>query len=243
MASWQRGLATGVLLALAASAGRAQPAAPEAAAIGTAMDFTTLDRAEGLAGAGHPNEWWRVRALRALKLGQPQRAADEFRMAARYADKYSQHALSLMHWHGVGVERDRAAAYAWSDLAAERGYHDLLLVREKMWLELAPADRERALALGAALYAEFGDDVARPRTDWALRRARSAFTGSRVGYTTDRVTFMAGLVDRFDVDPRDFFADERWDRDAYRQAEDREWRGRVLVLPPERAEDAAAPGD
>jgi TPR repeat protein len=211
---------------------------PQAVATPDGLTFTELERAEGLAIAGHPNELWRVRALRALKLGQMERAVDAFRTAAGYADKYSQHALSLLYWHGAGVGRDRALAYAWSDLAAERGYRGLLLVREKMWMELGNAERDRARELGPDLYARFGDAAAQPRMEWELRKARARITGSRLGFEKDRVRF---AQNRYDVDADDAFAAERWTAADYWQAEDRAWAGKVLVLPAQRADAATAP--
>ncbi|AWV08801.1 SEL1-like repeat protein [Marilutibacter maris] len=208
---------------------------PEAAIVPQVrtLSFIELERAEGLA-AAHLNELWRVRALRALKLDDAGRALDEFRMAARYADKFSQHSLSLMYWHGVGTASDRALAYAWSDVAAERGYRDLLLVREKMWSQLNAEERRRALEIGPALYADYGDAVAQPRMEWALRQARANVTGSRLGATLDRVKFARS---RGEVAPRDFFAGERWQPERYWRAEDRQWEGQVIVLPAEKVED------
>lgn len=227
---------------LAMLAGPVFAAPPGTVATRADLTFTQLERAEGLAIRGHPNELWRVRALRALKLGQVERAVDAFRMAAGYADKYSQHALSLLYWHGAGVARDRALAYAWSDLAAERGYRDLLLVRERMWSELGEAERNRARELGPDMYARFGDVVAQPRMEWELRKARVRVTGSRLGFEMDRVQFPDNL---HDVDPRDVFARERWKPADYWEAEGRTWSGKVLVLPVERADPAPdpAPGD
>jgi uncharacterized protein len=213
------------LLALAA---QAQPTAFQEDVIPQArtLTFAQLDRAEAMARYGHPNEMWRYRALRALKLEQGTRALDYFRFAAKYGDKFSQHALSLMYWHGVGAAADRAQAYAWSDLAAERGYRDLLLVREKMWMEMNAADRARALLLGEGVYAEYGDAVAKPRQAWAMRRALANATGSRVGASTDRIQFLGG-----DYSARDFYAEERWEQDTYWREQDRQWKAKVIVLP------------
>src|SRR5687767_2124822 len=99
-----------------AAAADAQPNTSAQAAIPQAreLSFLELDRAEARARYGHPNEMWRYRALRALKLERPAQALQDFRFAARYGDKFSQHALSLMYWHGVGAAVDRAQAYAWS---------------------------------------------------------------------------------------------------------------------------------
>lgn len=213
------------LLALAA---HAQPTAFSQDVIPQVREltFAQLDRAEAMARYGHPNEMWRYRALRALKLGQAARAQGYFRFAARYGDKFSQHALSLMYWHGVGAAADRAQAYAWSDLAAERGYRDLLLVREKMWMELDAAARVKALLLGEGIYAEYGDAVAKPRQEWAMRRALASATGSRVGSTKDRIQFLGG-----DISARDYYAEERWDEGAYWRGQDRQWKAQVIVLP------------
>ena len=61
-------------------AATAQAAPPAAVAPPEGVTFTELERAEGLAIAGHPNELWRVRALRALKLGQADRAVEASRV-------------------------------------------------------------------------------------------------------------------------------------------------------------------
>lgn len=223
-------LAMAALQAPAGAAQSADDAGTVVAPQSRTLSFIELERAEGLA-AAHLNELWRVRALRALKLDDPGRALDEFRMAARYADKFSQHSLSLMYWHGVGTARDRALAYVWSDLAAERGYRDLLLLREKMWQQMDADERRRALELGPALYADYGDEAAQPRMEWALRQARARISGSRLGASADRVKFGRS---RGDVAPRDFFAGERWQAERYWQAENRQWDGRVIVLPAEK---------
>lgn len=197
------------------------------------LTFAQLDRAETMARYGHPNEMWRYRALRALKLEQAVTARRYFRHAARYGDKFSQHALSLMAWHGVGGAADRTQAYVWSDLAAERGYRDLLLVREKMWMELNAAERTNTLLLGEAMYEIYGDEVAKLRQQWAMRRALASATGSRVGATTDRVEFLGG-----EIRARDFYAPERMDEDIYWREQDRQWKARVIVSPPEQLPDA-----
>jgi hypothetical protein len=202
------------------------------------LSFTQLDRAEAMARYGHPNEMWRYRALRALKFEQPARALEDFRRAARYGDKFSQHALSLMHWHGVGTAVDRAHAYVWADLAAERGYRDLLLVRERMWQEMDAAQRARALLLGEEMYAQHGDAVAKPRMEWAMRRALASATGSRVGATTDRIEILEyGATAGLGLSARDFYERERWRAETYWREQDRQWNAKVIVLPPEQLPD------
>lgn len=226
-----------IAVACVFAAARAQPTAqilPQTREI----SFFQIDRAEAMARYGHPNEMWRYRALRALKLEQQERALDGFRHAARFGDKFSQHALSLMYWHGVGTAVDRARAYVWADLAAERGYRDLLLVREKMWLEMNTAQRAQALLLGDGLYIEYGDAIAKPRMEWAMRRALADATGSRVGASKDRIQILNyGATEGIGVYARDFFADERWNAKTYWREQDRQWEAKVIVLPPEQLPD------
>jgi hypothetical protein len=109
-------------------------------------------------------------------------AANDFRIAASYADKYSQHRLSLLYWHGVGVEKDRVEAYLWADLAAERGYTEFLAVRERMWRQLDEAERAAAVERGPALYAHYGDPSAKQRQkyQWLLGQATSLLRRERL---------------------------------------------------------------
>ena len=233
-------LAAGIALPSVALEAGTEPLFPQA----RALSFIELDRAEALARYGHPNEMWRYRGLRELKRERPETAVGYFRQAARYADKFSQHALSLLHWHGVGVERDRAQAYVWADLAAERGYRDLLVLREKMWLEMDAAQRAQALQRGHDMYMQFGDEAAKPRMEWAMRRALASATGSRVGATTDRIQFWEyGATEGVNLSPRDFYATERWKAETYWREQDRQWKAKVIVLPPEPVPDAPAAED
>lgn len=109
-------------------------------------------------------------------------AMRHFRKAARYSDKPSQALIAEMLWEGQGVPRDRALAYAWMDLAAERGSRRFLIQRERYWNALDEAERADAVARGAAIYAEFGDDVAQGRLVRTMRRASLELAGSRTGF-------------------------------------------------------------
>ena len=131
----------------------------------------------------HPDLRWRLSGLRELERGADSIAFKQFRRASLYADKLSQAMVAEMLWEGVGTLRDRPAAYAWMDLAAERGYPALLLKREAFWTSLDEAERRQALAAGEAIYAEFGDDVALPRLKNTLRKGLRSVTGSRAGNT------------------------------------------------------------
>lgn len=129
----------------------------------------------------HPDLAYRKYGLDAMKRKDYAKAVSHFRRAGYYADKPSQALVAELLWAGTGVERDRAAAYAWMDLAAEREYRIFVLQREKYWLELSEAERARALELGKDLYARFGDDQAKPRLEQALRWELQKATGSRLG--------------------------------------------------------------
>ena len=179
--------------------------------------------------ATHPNELWRLYGTDAAGRGQWQDASRFFRRAARYADKYSQHRLSLMYWHGLGVAHDRALAYAWADLAAERSYPQFVLLREKMWQELDEDERQRALRQGVAIFDEYADQVAKPRMEREVARARSRITGSPAGLTTGNLLVFASrggssLFDPSDsLDLRPMYADWRLDTRRYWAVEDAVW--------------------
>lgn len=88
---------------------------------------------------GHPNERFRFAGAKGAAAGHWEYAFANFHRAARYADKYSQHRISMLYWNGCGVDRDPSAAYAWADLAAERLYPDFVVLRERIWNALDDA--------------------------------------------------------------------------------------------------------
>lgn len=141
---------------------------------------------------GHPNEEWRLRGLKSYLSGHYDEAIVKFERAASFADKHSQHYLSLIYWHGQGVPLDRVRAYIWSDLAAERGSRKLLAIREKMWAELTPQQQQQAVAEGGEYYANYGDEVARPRAEAEIRRFATRMTGSRVGFQNQKMDVVNG---------------------------------------------------
>src|SRR3546814_13111981 len=91
---------------------------------------------------------------------------------------------ALMVGQGEGGITDRAQAYAWMDLAAERGYPELLAQREQFWRALSSDERARAREIGESLYATYGDAVAKHRLERELRRGRF--------YKTDRKSVVWG---------------------------------------------------
>ena len=234
---------TSILLATALAAGPTTPS-PEATAAVVApsdkMTATDMDQRTRLS-ANFPNERYRLYASDSAAQGRWDDALRQFTLAARYADKYSQHRISLMYWHGVGVERDPALAYAWADLAAERMYPSFVVLREKMWLELDEAQRARALSEGASLYDQYGDAVAKPRLAAAILRQNTQITGSRVGYTDERLYVQAPGPGAYLVgdpmgamDLRSMYDEWRLDPERYWAVEDAIWRDGAVEVGPAR---------
>lgn len=163
----------------------------------------------------HPDIRERKRGFWLDEQGDHAGAAEAFRLAARYADKASQAMLAEYYREGRGVPRDPAAAYAWMDLAAERHYPLFLARREHYWAALDPIQQQRALELGEALYAEFGDAVAMPRIEDQLRRGRAAMTGSRVGSPGAITVILPTASGWLSVPGSLYYADHHWRPERY----------------------------
>jgi hypothetical protein len=195
--------------------------------------------------SGHPDLRWRIAGLNAHRKGEYREALEAFRRAARFADKPAAAAIAELYWEGKGVAQDRALAYAWMDLAAERQWRLFLVRREGMWAELTDAERERALVVGTALYEEFGDAVAKPRMARVLRNARRNTTGSRTGSVGSLRIEIPSANGSLIVDGSQFYADKYWDPKMYWRWQQETWapelQGRVDVGTVTAA--AEAPGD
>jgi len=195
----------------------------------------------------HPDLVYRKYGMEALKRKHYAKAMDHFRKAGYYADKPSQAMLAELLWNGTGVAKDRAAAYAWMDLAAERGYRVFVLPREKYWLDMNEAERKRALEVGEALYATYGDERAKPRLMLALRWEKKKAVGSRLGgFAGASVQVSTPGSDEGDsgssVDGSKFYDPQFWDPEKYWDYTDRLWRnigrqGRVTVGEVKRASE------
>lgn len=159
-----------MLAATGAMAGDATPSPAEVWA-GRTWDYRVA----------HRDQQARWLGLEALREGRDAEARIQFERAARYADKPAQALLADLWWDGRGGPRDRAVAYAWMDLAAERGDPRLAARREHFWSALDEADRARARVEGRAIYAGFADDVAQPRLERERRRWMRQAVGSRLG--------------------------------------------------------------
>ena len=177
-------LSCALLLPIAAHAGSLENSGvgEQSVAVETdAMAVADFDALVKMA-VNHPNELYRIYANKAAASGDWSDAARNFRIAARHADKYSQHRLSMLYWHGVGVGTDRVEAYIWADLAAERGYPQFLAIREKMWAELTPKQQAEVPERGRRMVAEYADAVAKPRAERAIAQGKRQMTGSRTGF-------------------------------------------------------------
>lgn len=170
-----------------------------------------------------------------------------FLRGARYADKPSQAMLASMYWEGKGTERDHATAYAWADLAAERGYPWLLATRERYWETLTASERKRAIAVGQKLYAEYGDDVAQPRLAGWLYRGLTQVTGSHAGFIGTTQIFQGNGFgfSATGSDANSYYADRYWKPAEYWRAQAQIWNphptGKVSVGRLQRVDDAGKP--
>lgn len=196
----------------------------------------------------HPDLRFRLLGLRHLQEGQHERARMFFHRAGRYADKMSLGMVAEMLWNGQGQAADRALAYAWMDVAAERGYRLFAVQRERYWSELDEAQRTRALQVGQDLLSEYGDAAAQPRIAAALRRAVKKVTGSRAGSTAGRnleiwIPGPSGTAvgdgqstdNFFIISGASFYEPQFWDPEQYQVWHDTMWEwsesqaGRVTV--------------
>ena len=183
----------------------------------------------------HPDLKYRLMGLDWHGQQNWERALEDFRHAARFGDKPAQGMLGEMYWNGQGVAADRAVAYAWMDLAAERGYPVLLARRELYWNAMDEGERARALVVGLPMYDEFGDDVAKPRLERRLQQARRSVTGSRLG-TVGALKIIIPTVDgNVTVDGTAFWDEKYWEPEKYWHWQDHHWkkppRGHVSVAP------------
>lgn len=173
---------------------------------------------------GHPDLRFRLLALEKREQGKQEDAFRFFKRAAFYGDKPSQAMVAEMLWTGVGTPVDKAQAYAWMDLAAERGYEGFLELRERYWARLSESEREQAIVAGQDIYARFGDAAALPRIAGTLRRERSKVTGSRTGATSGNLKiYVPGPAGPQLIDGSKFYDPRYWDPVQYQAWHDSIW--------------------
>jgi len=170
----------------------------------------------------HPDLKHRTEGFLRLEEGRPEDARDSFLKAARFADKPSQAVLAEMAWKGIGQPADRPRAYAWADISAERGYPQLVAIRELYWQQLTDEEKERAIEIGQSLLDEFGDKAAKPRMALHLRKARRTMIGFR---PRKDVTVVVPDHTGFGraIRGHNFYATEFWDPEEYQAWVDEGW--------------------
>ncbi len=173
----------------------------------------------------HPDMKHRKQGWDAYAEGDFALARAQFLKAAWYGDKPSQAMLAEMDWKGEGAAVDRASAYTWADIAAERGYAVFVGVRERYWRALDSAEKARVAQDGPARLAEYGDGVARGRLEQHLRRhLRDIQWSSRTVAPPRTVTVYDhhGVPTR--IDGSRFFSPTFWDPAQYQAWQDAQWR-------------------
>ena len=178
--------------------------------------------------SSHPDLRFRLIGQKHYEEGEYGEAFSAFRRAAHYGDKPAQGMVAEMLWNGQGMNQDRALAYAWMDLAAERGYEGFVGHRERYWAALDETERTRALEVGQAVYARYGDDASEPRLASVLRHQRKRQTSSRTGFTGGGMLSIAMPGPANDghllhIDGSKFYAAEYWEPRKCRALQDSIW--------------------
>ncbi|GAB3101715.1 hypothetical protein GCM10027159_26640 [Lysobacter terrae] len=190
----------------------------------------------------HQDLKYRMLGMEAYKEKRFDDAMRYFRRASYFADKPSQGMVAEMYWNGEGAPADRALAYAWMDLAAERGYTGFIGLREKYWKAMDESERARAIEQGQAIYSRFGDAAAKPRYEWELRRGKNKLTGSRTGFNRGVQIEVPGPAGSQMIEGSKFYDERYWDAKKYWAWQDAIWAkpriGKVTVGELEVAKDA-----
>jgi uncharacterized protein len=147
--------------------------------------------------------------------GNYRRAHEQFSRAAFWADKTAQAQLGRMYSLGQGVNVDLARGWAWTQLAAERGYPQFSSIAATLWQALPPERRNTARAiLEQELAPEYGDSVAVARTHLRMSAERRRATGSRLGanFLPRTIVWRPGSqADQVHFSGDTFYARDLWD--------------------------------
>ena len=190
--------------------------------------------------AAHPDLYYGDLGVRAYNAGDKRRAIGLLLKAASDADKPAQAMLATMYWNGDGITKDRPRGYAWMDLAADRGYRDLLIQREKYWAQLNASERQGAVSEGRQIYAKYNDKQGLRKLDQVLRRAANQATGSRTGFGGNDLTVRlrggtagpalqpqqgigATVLGGTPVRGTDYYSPMLWSAAPYAKLKDRVW--------------------
>jgi hypothetical protein len=188
----------------------------------------------------HPDLFGEFAGMRAYAHHQYKNALKYFEIGALYADKLSQLSLGLMYMNGEGTAKDPVTAWAWLDLAAERGYPNFVATRDSLQKTLTPEQATKAQALRAELGEKYGDAVAKHRLAVQLHQGQMQITGSHTGHDSGiyqlnnkpncgPVLYIAGQEQPEAGCGSRIFAKDRWDPDLYFASRDREYKATVSV--------------
>jgi hypothetical protein len=191
----------------------------------------------------HPDLFGEFAGMRDYAHRQYASALKNFEGGAYYADKFSQLTIGLMYLNGEGTKKDPVTAYAWIDLASERGYPDFVATRDRLRGELTAEQFAKAMQLRSSLGERYGDVVAKPRLVGQLRLGMMQMTGSHTGFGSEMNHLNAKgtcgpLVIAGGADVSEagcggdgIYARERWDPDLYFASRDRQFKATVTVGP------------
>ena len=186
----------------------------------------------------HPDLKFRNEGWEAYQAGNYELAIQHFRKASGYADKVSQAMMAEMFWQGRGVPIDRAMAYAWADMSAERGYPRFIQLREQYWGRLDETERARAVQEGRALLPEYADAVARPRMAESIKKAKQRMRRyAPYASRPKEVRVPDGSGGMVTIPSHRFYDSKFWDPVEYQAWQDAIWKelpkGQVDVGDPE----------
>lgn len=218
-----QGMAVGVLLAAMMASPLAWSAEPAKKAPPKDPTEDAIMMSGGFL-SGHPDLRYRLNGQWEYQQGKYEDAFSFFKRGAYYGDKPSQGMVAEMMWTAKGVPLDRPQAYAWMDLAAERGYDGFIKLREHYWASLNEEERKQAVEVGQDIYAKYGDAAAEQRLATAIRREQAKQAGSRTGFAGNLKIYVPGPGGSYmQIDGTQFYDKKYWDPKQYRAMQDEIW--------------------
>jgi hypothetical protein len=188
----------------------------------------------------HPDIYWEYMGMHRYHHRDYAHAMSSFLRGAYYADKLSELCIGLMYLNGEGTPSDPAEAFAWLDVAAERGYPQFVATRDRVRASLTPEQVQRGSAVREQIASKYADSVAKPRMAQQLRFAIESITGSHLGFNPNLLGVSmhnacapsepqkmrlpewgcSGIYSMYNLDPKTYFAER-----------DSAWRATVTVEP------------
>lgn len=158
-----------------------------------------------------PGQRFMILAQRAYKAGMFEGALTHYKAAARWADKFAQYNVGIMHLRGEGTEYDPLRGWAWLELSAERGYPQFEESADALWALFNASERNRATAiLEQELLPHFSDAQTLERTAREMRFRLQDAAGSRLG--SRGMMGMLVVIDRTGFPRRgdEFYDPDKW---------------------------------